>query len=393
MPDDFARRPPSNLLIDEYPLQVLPSLAVAIGLNEAMLLQQLHYWLHPKQRPWFVDGRPWIYNTLQQWREQFPFWSIATIQRILANLEGDDLKLVVSKQFQASEGNHTKWYTIDYYAMVAVSKKAAVITERAESERQEAEDAKAERTPRRMKGGRSSQFDMNDDRRLQPSGMIAKRNGGSSQSAIILTEQRIDTETRPETRPETMTARKRNPKSAPPDPTVAAVELPELTALAALGLSDSQSHQLLKKHGWTLDEIDQWATYADTITGDKPVAILIGLMRDQRLPPVRRTHPTPTQAPPPANPALDTLWQHVLGQLAATVTAADMTTWLRPCRLIEMDDDQAVIAAPLVFVREEVEARFAAMIAATLTAVTGVEREVVVVIGTGREMVPKEIMQ
>ena len=35
----------SRLLIDEPPLQVLPSLAREIGLNEAIMLQQIHYWL------------------------------------------------------------------------------------------------------------------------------------------------------------------------------------------------------------------------------------------------------------------------------------------------------------------------------------------------------------
>ena len=34
-----------SLLISEPPLQVLPSLAVKIGLNEAIVLQQIHYWL------------------------------------------------------------------------------------------------------------------------------------------------------------------------------------------------------------------------------------------------------------------------------------------------------------------------------------------------------------
>lgn len=35
----------SKLLIDEEPLQVLPGLAAVIGLNEALVVQQLHYWL------------------------------------------------------------------------------------------------------------------------------------------------------------------------------------------------------------------------------------------------------------------------------------------------------------------------------------------------------------
>jgi hypothetical protein len=33
----------SKLLIDEPPLQVLPTLAVRLGLEEAIFLQQLHY--------------------------------------------------------------------------------------------------------------------------------------------------------------------------------------------------------------------------------------------------------------------------------------------------------------------------------------------------------------
>ena len=34
-----------NLLINEPPLQVLPSLAAKIGLDNAIFIQQLHYWL------------------------------------------------------------------------------------------------------------------------------------------------------------------------------------------------------------------------------------------------------------------------------------------------------------------------------------------------------------
>lgn len=35
----------SNQLIDDYPILVLPKLAEKIGLNEAIILQQIHYWL------------------------------------------------------------------------------------------------------------------------------------------------------------------------------------------------------------------------------------------------------------------------------------------------------------------------------------------------------------
>ena len=36
----------SNLLLNEVPLMCQPSLATKIGLNEAIFIQQLHYWLN-----------------------------------------------------------------------------------------------------------------------------------------------------------------------------------------------------------------------------------------------------------------------------------------------------------------------------------------------------------
>ena len=35
----------SKLLINERPIMILPTLAVKIGLNESIMLQQVHYWL------------------------------------------------------------------------------------------------------------------------------------------------------------------------------------------------------------------------------------------------------------------------------------------------------------------------------------------------------------
>lgn len=83
----------SKLLINEYPLQALPSLAVAIGLNEAIMLQQVHYWLNHSQKR--HNGQDWFYKSYEKWQEQdFPFWSIRTIQRVAKNLRDKDLLLV-----------------------------------------------------------------------------------------------------------------------------------------------------------------------------------------------------------------------------------------------------------------------------------------------------------
>ena len=93
----------SKLLIPEPPLQILPQLACTIGLNEAIIVQQLHYWSLKAK-----DG--WVYNTYEQWHEQFPFWSVITIKRTFLKLEQDGI--VVSRQSKST--NRKKFYRINY---------------------------------------------------------------------------------------------------------------------------------------------------------------------------------------------------------------------------------------------------------------------------------------
>lgn len=100
----------NNLLLDEYPLVVLPSLATAIGLNEAILLQQINYWIQKK--PHTHDGRPWIYNSVPKWREQFPFWSESTIRRTINSLKKQDL-IVTTNKYNKMPMDNTMWYSIN----------------------------------------------------------------------------------------------------------------------------------------------------------------------------------------------------------------------------------------------------------------------------------------
>jgi hypothetical protein len=104
----------SKLLIQESPLTFQPSLAVAIGINEAIVLQQIHYWINNvKNKGYEQDGYKWVYNTYAEWKEtNFPFWSENTIQRIFVNLE--EMGLVVSIQPMKGKYDRTKYYRIEY---------------------------------------------------------------------------------------------------------------------------------------------------------------------------------------------------------------------------------------------------------------------------------------
>lgn len=113
-----------KLLIDDSPLQVLPKLAVAIGLNEAIMLQQIHFWLRAfektENQQHFKQGKWWVWNSYEQWREDnFPFWSVRTVKRIAKKLI--ELELVISNKFNPKSTDQTKWYTIDYDALDKLS--------------------------------------------------------------------------------------------------------------------------------------------------------------------------------------------------------------------------------------------------------------------------------
>lgn len=102
-----------SLLIDDYPLIVLPALAEEIGLNEAIFLQQLNYWSQPKLNQGIVDeqGRRWIYNSIEAWREQFRFFTERTLRRTISNLE--NLGLILSTlRYKRNPMDRTKSYAI-----------------------------------------------------------------------------------------------------------------------------------------------------------------------------------------------------------------------------------------------------------------------------------------
>lgn len=108
----------SNLLINEPPLQVLPSLAKAIGLNEAIVLQQAHYWLrHAKVEH---EGKKWFYKTFDSWHEQdFSFWSTRTIKRAVTSLVDSELLLVA--KLSTNSFNRVNHYTVNYEKLAEIN--------------------------------------------------------------------------------------------------------------------------------------------------------------------------------------------------------------------------------------------------------------------------------
>ena len=64
-------------------------LANAIGLNRAIVLNQINYWIEKSNH--VFEGKKWIYNSFESWHDQFQFWSLNTVKRIFKSLEKDGL--------------------------------------------------------------------------------------------------------------------------------------------------------------------------------------------------------------------------------------------------------------------------------------------------------------
>jgi len=101
-----------SLLMPSRPIVINPDLAHSIGLNEAIALQQVNYWLKETTSGLDRDGERWIYNTTEQWLEQFPFWSESTLKRTFTRLK--TLGVLKIEQLNKSQRDMTNYYTINY---------------------------------------------------------------------------------------------------------------------------------------------------------------------------------------------------------------------------------------------------------------------------------------
>lgn len=104
----------SNLLLDDRPLVIQPKLAELLGdLDEAIILQQIHYWLVKNMN--IKDGYSWIYNSVKDWNKQFKWLSEPTLKRKFKSLE--DKGLLITGNYNKAKFDRTKWYRIDYDAL------------------------------------------------------------------------------------------------------------------------------------------------------------------------------------------------------------------------------------------------------------------------------------
>jgi hypothetical protein len=110
-------------IIEDYPILLLPKLAFLLSQNEAIILQQLHYWLLQSKN--LRDNQFWIYNSIVEWKKQFPFLCANTIRRTLNNLKAKGY--VHTGNYNRVKYDKTLWYTIDYQKLTEICNEHSIV--------------------------------------------------------------------------------------------------------------------------------------------------------------------------------------------------------------------------------------------------------------------------
>ena len=120
----------SMYLFNEQPILANKTLAREIGLNEALVLQQINYWIEINKKSGnnYYNGKYWTYNSIRAWHEKdFDYMSLDTVKRTFSKLEKNGYLLVGN--FNKDSRDKTKWYTInndkleELYAQIEEKKK------------------------------------------------------------------------------------------------------------------------------------------------------------------------------------------------------------------------------------------------------------------------------
>lgn len=103
-------------LLEEEPISFYSSAAIAFGVNEAIVLQQISFYMNVNKKKHsqrhFIKGRWWVFNTYKQWcDEHFPWLSERGLQGVILGLEKEGVLL--SMQGVENSRDRRKWYSVD----------------------------------------------------------------------------------------------------------------------------------------------------------------------------------------------------------------------------------------------------------------------------------------
>lgn len=115
---DNTQKPPakqssSRHLLPEKFYSFQPSLANALGLDRAIIIQRFHFFICHEKNGRMIDGERWLWNTYEGWSREFDgMWAPKTIADHIRKLEKTGV--LVSRRISTAPGVYVKFYKIDH---------------------------------------------------------------------------------------------------------------------------------------------------------------------------------------------------------------------------------------------------------------------------------------
>ncbi len=87
-------------------------IAKEYGIHEAIILEHMYFWIAKNiaNGKNYFDGHYWTYNSINAFRELFPYMSGATIRRVLQSLEQNGF--ILKGNYNKASYDRTKWYAL-----------------------------------------------------------------------------------------------------------------------------------------------------------------------------------------------------------------------------------------------------------------------------------------
>lgn len=95
-----------------WPPRIYGDLAKEIGLNESIVFLQLEWLTNTKPYKWRA-GRLWTYQSTRKMQaDYFQWWGVATINRIVHNLQ--EKNLIFIENYNQKSYDRTRWFAINF---------------------------------------------------------------------------------------------------------------------------------------------------------------------------------------------------------------------------------------------------------------------------------------
>ncbi len=123
----MSASPKPRIYLENTPTveRLVPALAVAIGLNESIMLLQIDFWIGQTDN--FIDGKYWTYQSVRDMHTKaFPYWSIATINRTVASLQSQGL--LHTANYNKRKGDKTRWFALNLEGLKRLGEKVPSIS-------------------------------------------------------------------------------------------------------------------------------------------------------------------------------------------------------------------------------------------------------------------------